>query len=158
LKRKIIGILSILVLLLALISYAVTQYTYSRGVRSGRLVKLSKKGILLKTYEGTLDLGSGDKLTWGFSIHDSQLGDQLVQQTGKIVSLEYRELLFKLFYATKYDVESWKLVGESNDMQYFCRLVNFVRKNSSIVSYLRPLIEREDSELLAKIRSCQKPK
>lgn len=155
-KRKIFGAFTILILLLSLISYGVLQYTFSRGMRSGKLVKVSKKGLILKTYEGTLDLGSGDQLTWNFSIHDDNLGDQLVGQIGKKVSLEYRELLFKLFYESKYDVVSWNLEGSSVDLDYLCRLTNFIRSNSSIVNYLREKIKNEDPDLLQKIRSCQK--
>ncbi len=157
-KRKLFGAFLMLTLLLGAISYGVLQYTFSRGMRSGKLVKVSKKGVIFKTYEGTLDLGSGDMLTWQFSVHDDKLGEQLVAQTGKMVSLEYRELLFKLFYETKYDVEGWKLEGKSVDLDYLCRLVTFIRKNSSVVSFLRPMIEREDRELLERIRECQKPR
>lgn len=155
-KRKIIGAFIVIFIILGAISYGIVQYSFSHGVRSGKLVKLSQKGVFYKTYEGTLDLGSGDELTWQFSIHDDDLGDQLVKQTGKFVRLEYRELLFKLFFGTKYDVESWSLEGESNDLEYLCRLVNIMRSNASIVNYLRPMIQKEDSELLKKIRSCQK--
>ncbi|EQC51670.1 hypothetical protein [Bacteriovorax sp. DB6_IX] len=155
-KRKIIGAFVIIFIILGVLTYGVTQYSFSHGVRSGKLVKLSKKGVLYKTYEGTLDLGSGDGLTWQFSVHNDDLGDQLVNQTGKYVRLEYRELLFKLFFGTKYDVESWSLEGESQDLNYLCRLVDIMRTNSSIVNFLRPIIEKEDAELLKKIRSCQK--
>ncbi|OIQ20520.1 MAG: hypothetical protein BM556_00835 [Bacteriovorax sp. MedPE-SWde] len=155
-KRKIIGAFVVIFIILGAISYGVVQYSFSHGVRSGKLVKLSQKGVLFKTYEGTLDLGSGDELTWQFSIHDDALGEQLVKQTGQTVRLEYRELLYKLFFGTKYDVEGWSLVGESNDLNYLCRLVDIMRSNSSIVNYLRPLLEKEDTELLKKIRACQK--
>lgn len=155
-KRKIIGAFVIIFIILGVLTYGVTQYSFSHGVRSGKLVKLSKKGVLYKTYEGTLDLGSGEGLTWHFSVHNDDLGDQLVAQTGKYVRLEYRELLFKLFFGTKHDVESWSLEGESQDLNYLCRLVDIMRTNSSIVNFLRPIIEKEDAELLKKIRSCQK--
>jgi len=83
LKRKILGAFVILIALGSIITYLLTQYTLSRGVRAGKLVKLSETGILIKTYEGTLDLGSGDELTWQFSIHDSDLGEELAKQTAK---------------------------------------------------------------------------
>ncbi len=154
-KRKLFSIFTIIIILLSLIGYGVLEYTFSRGMRSGKLVKVSKKGLLLKTYEGTLDLGSGDQLTWNFSAHDDKLGEQLVSQIGKQVSLEYRELLFKLFYETKYDVVSWKLEGASVDLDYLCRLVNYLRENSSIVNYIREKIEVDDKVLLKRIRECQ---
>lgn len=155
-KRKLFGAFTIVIILLSLIGFGVLQYTFSSGMRSGKLVKVSKKGLLLKTYEGTLDLGSGDQLTWKFSIHEDKLGEQLVSQIGKQVSLEYRELLFKLFYETKYDVISWKLEGTSVDLDYLCRLVGYLKQNSSVVNYLRSKIENEDKELLKRIRECQK--
>jgi len=57
-KRTILGII--------LIGFATMAYfyfgTYSEGVRSGVVVKVSKKGFLFKTYEGQLNL-----LTFGAS-------------------------------------------------------------------------------------------
>lgn len=54
------------VLALFLIGFAAMAYfyfgTYSEGVRSGVVVKVSKKGFLFKTYEGQLNL-----LTFGAS-------------------------------------------------------------------------------------------
>ncbi len=158
LKRKILGAFVILIALGSIITYLLTQYTLSRGVRAGKLVKLSETGILIKTYEGTLDLGSGDELTWQFSIHDSDLGEELAKQTGKQVRLEYRVLLAKLFYTTRYDITSWSLEGESQSMNLLCRLVDFMRDNSSVVEYLRPIIQERDPELLRNIRECQKRK
>lgn len=155
-KGKIIGAFLFIFILIGAIGFAVTQYSFSRGVRSGKLVKVSKKGVLLKTYEGTLDLGSGDGLTWEFSVHDDVIGEQLVSQTGRFVRLEYRELLYKVFYGTKYDVETWALEGQSVDTDYLCRLVNIMRRNATIVNHLRPIIKQEDNELLKAMRKCQK--
>ena len=97
-KNKIILASILLLAILGAGTFGVLTHSYSNGVRTGKLVKLSKRGMLLKTYEGTLDLGSGDKLTWDFSIHDDKLGAELLKHTGQIVQLEYREILFKLFY------------------------------------------------------------
>jgi len=118
---------------------------------------LSKKGVLLKTYEGTLDLGSGDKLTWDFSIHDDKVGKELVRHSGKVVQLEYGELLFKIFYGTKYNVFSFKILDKNPDpMKYLCRLVNLLRKNHEIVNAVRQLINSNDPNFLNIIRECQK--
>ena len=120
-------------------------------------MKLSRKGFLPKTWEGTLDLGSGDRLTWDFSVHDDEIGEKLKAQSGKMVNLEYRELLWKLFYNTKYDVTSWSLNDRGeNDVNLLCRFVAVLRKDKAIVEKIRPMIERYDLGLLSKIRECQK--
>lgn len=155
-KKKIIGVLILLGLITAGISYLILNYSYSSGNRVGKLVKLSRKGFLPKTWEGTLDLGSGDRLTWDFSVHDDALGEKLQKHSGKMVNLEYRELLWKLFYETKYDVISWELNDAAeNDVAMLCRFVDVLRKDKKIVEMIRPMVERYDSSLLDKIRECQ---
>jgi hypothetical protein len=155
-KNKLILAFILLIAILGATAYGVLNYSYSKGVRTGKLVKLSKKGMLLKTYEGTLDLGSGDRLTWDFSIHDDKLGDNLVKSTGQVVQLEYREILFKLFYLSKYDVTKWSLITAEKDMALLCRLVDAARRGRGLVGQLRALIMQHDPGLLPTIRRCQK--
>lgn len=153
-KKKILFWLFVVVTLCLIGVFLVLNYGYSTGNRSGKLVKLSKVGYLIKTYEGTLDLGSGDQLTWQFSVHNDRIGDQLMEQTGKNITLDYKEHLFKLFYGSKYNVVSWQQVrGGEND--FFCRFVNVVVKRGDVVEALRPLIIENDPELLNEIRRCQ---
>lgn len=156
-KAKIIGSLVVLCLIAVGASYLILNYSYSDGNRVGKLVKLSKKGFLPKTWEGTLDLGSGDKLTWDFSVHDDALGEKLQKHSGKMVNLEYRELLWRIFYDTKYDVISWELNDKGeNDRALLCRFVDVLRKNKKIVEMIRPMVQEYDYSLLDKIRECQK--
>lgn len=157
-KKKFIG-WSILILILGgAISYGILQYSYSNGQRTGKLVKLSKKGFFPKTYEGTLDLGSGDKLTWDFSVHNEKLGEEIINLSGRMVTLEYRELLWKIFYDTKYDVISYRLVEDpkGDSLKMLCRFVDVLRNNKEIVEMIRPLILKYDPDLLSDIRNCQK--
>lgn len=156
-KKKIIGYLILLCLVGVGVSYLILSYSYSEGNRVGKLVKLSRKGFLPKTWEGTLDLGSGDRLTWDFSVHNDELGEKLKEQSGKMVNLEYRELLWKLFYRTKYDITSWSLNDRNkNDSNLLCRFVAVLRKDKAIVEQIRPMIEKYDLGLLTNIRECQK--
>ena len=157
-KKKIFGWLILILLIICGISYGILQYSYSQGQRTGKLVKLSKKGFLPKTYEGTLDLGSGDALTWDFSVHDEKLGEQILELSGKTLTLEYRELLWKIFYDTKYDIIGFKQVSDSNEnsVKLLCRFVEVLRQDKNIVEQIRPLLLKYDSELLEKIRKCQK--
>lgn len=155
-KKKLIISVVLIGLLTGGIGYLLLSYSYSQGHRVGKLVKLSKKGFLPKTYEGILDLGSGDQLTWNFSIHNDELGKELSKESGKMVRLEYRELLWKVFYQSKYDVVSWKVIRPEEEMTLLCRLVNIMRKNSNIVDLTRPLIEEFDQDLMINIRECQR--
>ena len=155
-KKKIIFFAFILLILCILGIALVLNYGYSDGYRTGKLVKLSKKGLLYKTYEGTLDLGSGDQLTWLFSLHKDEIGEELVKHTGKTVRLNYKEHLFKLFYATKYNVVGWEIVRQDNDYELLCRLVDIIKLDTDLVEKLRPIILANDRELIYEIRKCQK--
>ena len=126
-KKNIILSLVAVALLTTGLCYLFLTYTYSSGHRVGKLVKLSKKGFVTKTWEGTMDLGSGDQLTWQFSVHKDDIGHELSKHSGKMVRLEYRELLWKVFYETKYDVIAWKIIRAEEEMTLLCRLVNIMR-------------------------------
>jgi len=156
-KKKIYYTLFILLTIIAIGSYSIIKYPYSKGMRTGKLVKLSKKGFLFKTYEGVMDLGSGDQLTWNFSIRDKEIGEKLLNKVGKTIQLNYVEHLYKLFFNTKYNIISWKIMNQNSDadMEYFCRLVEVLRNNKELVEKARPLIKKYDEELLKNIRDCQ---
>lgn len=156
-KIKIFGILFILVSLFIGGTYLIFTYPYSSGARSGKLVKLSKKGVIYPTYEGILDLGSGDKLTWEFSIHDKKIGEKLSKFSGRNVKLNYDELFYKVLFETKYNVTSFELVKsevQERDPR-FCRLVNVMRRSLTVVNEIRDNVTKFDPELLEEIRSCQ---
>ena len=157
-KLKLITIFLILLVLTGAAGYVIVTYPYSSGARTGRLVKLSKKGIILPTYEGILDLGSGDKLTWEFSIHDKKLGEELTKLSGQKVRLDYDELFFKLIFDTKYNVVKYAVVQEAQafvEDKRFCRLVNVMRHSQNVVEEIRNKINEIDPELLIEVRSCQ---
>ena len=111
---------------------------------------------MLQTFEGTLDLGSGDKLTWDFSVHNSKVAERLTELSGQQVRLEYRQLIFRLFYGTKYDVTKFSVVPSNGDDRWFCRLVDLMRQNHHVVKAVSDMIKRLDPELLPRIRKCQK--
>ena len=154
-KKKIVLVSLLLVAVLAGTFAIVLNYPYSKGVRSGRLVKISKKGLLLSTYEGILDLGSGDELTWKFSTRDKDLGEQLVQASGKMVQLSYTELLHRLFYETKYNVTSFTAQVEKESNENFCRLVNLISQHEVLARKTKEFIELHDPSFINKLRECQ---
>lgn len=92
--------------------------TYSEGIRSGMVVKISKKGWLFKTYEGQLNLqtfGANKSPnmvseSFEFSVDaDKQDVIKVLEEaslSGERVSLKYTERLAKFFWRgdTKYFV------------------------------------------------------
>ena len=74
--------------------------TYSQGVRVGQMLKMSEKGVIWKTWEGTLGVTqSGAYIQkWNFSVdqRDPQR-DALVaalqraQESGAIIDISYRQ-------------------------------------------------------------------
>jgi hypothetical protein len=55
--RKIIVIITLVIVAILSLVFLIANYTYSEGNRAGVVVKFSKKGYLLKTYEGELNMG-----------------------------------------------------------------------------------------------------
>lgn len=76
-----------------------SNYTYSKGTRTGYLIKISYKGVLLKTFEGQLNLGGFQQPgqpavmgnVWEFSVPKREVYEKLQQYEGKQVTLHYKE-------------------------------------------------------------------
>lgn len=79
---------------------------YSEGVRAGKLVKFSSKGILFKTWEGEISQGVSEAQTFIFSVenNEKQTIEDLNRLQGKFVKLHYFERYKTLFWLgdTKY--------------------------------------------------------
>ncbi|MEQ1746460.1 MAG: 6-phosphogluconate dehydrogenase [Saprospiraceae bacterium] len=75
--------------------YLYRTYTISEGTRSGTLFKISKKGVVFKTYEGQLHLAGSMMLsqqsTWDFSVQNAEVYEKLQQFEGKPVRCHYRQ-------------------------------------------------------------------
>lgn len=90
-----------LVLALSLVS-AIAYYVYrtwetSDGTRVGTLYKISRKGIVFKTFEGQLHLAGSQMMTeqstWNFSVKNAEVYQQIQQYEGKMVKCHYKELV-----------------------------------------------------------------
>ncbi len=95
-----------LVVLFLVGGYAFINYVpYSEGVRSGELIKFSRKGVMVKTWEGEISQGISGAQIFGFSVLDreKEVIDDLVQYEGQFV---------KLYYVEKYRTFFWW--GDSN--------------------------------------------
>ena len=85
---------------------------YSDGIRAGKLVKFSNKGILFKTWEGEISQGVSEAQTFIFSVEDDekQTIEDLNRLQGKFVKLHYFERYKTLFWLgdTKYFITKVK--------------------------------------------------
>ena len=93
----------LILLLLAVAGFGgfvwVSGWTYSDGTRAGDLIKISRKGVVFKTYEGQLNLGgfqsaNNDGLSgniWEFSVTDDEVYRKLQQYEGKKVKVHYKQ-------------------------------------------------------------------
>ena len=72
---------------------------YSEGVRSGELIKISKKGYVVKTWEGEISQGISGAQVFQFSVMDNQPGviDSLKKFQGNFIKVEYVER-YKTFF------------------------------------------------------------
>lgn len=114
------------VLLIAVLGLGVyigaCNLTYSKGQRAGLLNKVSYKGVVWKTYEGELNMGSFDTdevsgvigNTWEFSVWKDDIYKQLQEYQGQQV---------KLFYRQKFKAMPWQ-----GDTDYFIYKVELVKK------------------------------
>jgi len=67
--------------------------SYSEGWRAGKLVKFSRKGFIIKTWEGQLSTGVGQDHLWDFSVEDKEklVIEKMVDYQGKGVKIRYIE-------------------------------------------------------------------
>lgn len=121
--------LRVVLLIVLLVGIAAGSYfvfgSYSSGYRAGNVMKISKKGIIFKTWEGQLNVGgfqdggaNGDMATtvWEFSVLNKQVLSDIEKavDSGHKVKLHYEEKFFQLDILgdTKYFVTKVEEVKE----------------------------------------------
>lgn len=90
------------VLLCVVMMLAVSACSYSDGKRAGQIVKFSRKGVILKTYEGelaTMAKGATGTMitnTFAFSVKDKRVVEDIkrAMDNGSNVTLTYEEAFF----------------------------------------------------------------
>jgi len=102
------SIVSIVIILIAYFSF-IYFVTFSEGYRAGELVKISKRGVLFKTWEGRLSQGVSEEQQFDFSVQksDKEIIELLKEFQGKHVKLTYIERFgtFAWMGETKYYVK-----------------------------------------------------
>ena len=105
--KKVLGIGLLIVLVVLAVYYAFIYYVpYSEGIRSGELIKISHKGVLVKTWEGEISQGISGAQIFSFSVldKDKDVIEKLKEYQGTYVKLDYIERYTTFFWLgdTKY--------------------------------------------------------
>ncbi len=109
-KKAVIITLGGIAVLFAIIYAFIYFVTFSDGIRSGELIKISHKGILVKTWEGEISQGISGAQIFTFSVldKDQEVIEKLQEYQGEYVKLNYIERYATFFWLgdTKYFVTS----------------------------------------------------
>jgi len=105
--KKVLFLTLAAIIAVFLLIYAFIYYVpYSEGVRSGELIKISHKGVLVKTWEGEISQGISGAQIFTFSVLDKEkeVIKKLREYQGVYVKLEYVERYATFFWLgdTKY--------------------------------------------------------
>lgn len=115
--KKIIGVLvTTVVIVIAIYIAFIYNITYSKGIRSGELIKFSNKGFLAKTWEGEISQGISGAQIFSFSVQDNQ--EEVIKKLQ-----EYQGRYVKLSYIERYGTFFWL-----GDTKYF--IVNVTEESS----------------------------
>lgn len=105
------------IILVSIVGYFTFLYnaTYSEGVRSGELIKVSHKGVAFKTWEGEISQGISGAQIFAFSVLDSEekVITDLKEMEGKYVQVSYMERYrtFPWWGDTRYFITNVKMVN-----------------------------------------------
>lgn len=92
--KKILALIITAIIVIAGLYYAFIYYVpYSEGVRSGELIKISYKGVAVKTWEGEISQGISGAQIFSFSVEDKekQVIADLQKFQGRYVKVTYKE-------------------------------------------------------------------
>lgn len=94
-----IGVVTILLSITAYFAF-IFYVPFSDGVRSGELIKISRKGILSKTWEGEISQGISGAQIFTFSVLDKEkeVINKLQEYQGRYVKVHYIERYNTFFW------------------------------------------------------------
>ena len=94
--------------------------TFSEGFRAGELIKISKRGLLFKTWEGRLSQGVSQEQQFNFSVQkgDKEVLEKLKEFQGKKVKVTYIERFGTFFWLgdTKYYVKEVEMLKSDKEL------------------------------------------
>ena len=99
-KKILFIVIGSLVALLALYYAFIYFVPYSEGVRSGELIKVSNKGVIIKTWEGEISQGISGAQIFSFSVldKDRDVIEKLKEYQGEYVKVDYTERFATFFW------------------------------------------------------------
>ena len=105
--KKLLAFVLVGILAFAILFYSFVYFVpYSEGTRAGELIKFSRKGVLVKTWEGQISQGISGAQIFDFSVMGSKQDviDKLKEYQGSYVKLTYEEryATFSFWGDTKY--------------------------------------------------------
>lgn len=179
LSKKLI-VLVVLVLIIFATKWVLWDFNVSTGKRVGNLVKISKKGKVpfFKTWELTLDEGSGEQLTSYLSVKDESVAKELFEYEGKQVILFYEEHILGFPRDTKYVVISWTPKDSSSsetasggggggasssanssltralERSLFCSFLGALKKESELYDKVKEFIKKDNLYLYKQYKKC----
>jgi len=109
-------------ILIVFIVYIVFIYfvTFSEGYRAGELIKISKRGLIFKTWEGRLSQGVSEEQQFNFSVQkaDKEVLQKLKDFQGKRVKVTYIERFGTFIWLgdTKYYVKEVELLKDNKEL------------------------------------------
>jgi hypothetical protein len=167
---------AVLIVILFITKFILWDFDVSSGKRVGNLVKISKKGKIwfLKTWEMTLDEGSGEQLTSYLSVADEKIANELFSYEGKQVIIYYEEHVLGFPRDTKYVVTSWKpKQGQSTyssegpvaanvnqellnsvSKTLFCSLLGSLKKSDDLYKKVKAFIKEDNLYLYKQYKAC----
>lgn len=111
-----VSVLIIFIVYLAFIYFV----TFSEGYRAGELIKISKRGLIFKTWEGRLSQGVSEEQQFNFSVQkkDKEVLDKLKEFQGKKVKVTYIERFgtFVWLGDTKYYVKEVEILKDDSEL------------------------------------------
>ena len=111
-----ISILIVFVIYICFINFV----TFSEGFRAGELIKISKRGLLFKTWEGRLSQGVSEEQQFNFSVQkgDKEVLEKLKEFQGKKVKVTYIERFGTFFWLgdTKYYVKEVEMLKSDKEL------------------------------------------
>lgn len=173
-KEKVNQIVIVLVIIFFSygLKWSLFDFNISAGKRVGNLVKLSKKGrfLFLKTWEGTLDEGSGDKLTYYFSVRNEKVAQELYSYQGKQVTLYYEQHFFGWPRETNYEIVAWRpkdqeIVDDSTSLKVavsevsktlFCSFLGALYKDKGLYARVKDFVKSENMYVYKQYDRCNR--
>ncbi len=105
-KSILLKSLLVIAIMLAGVMAFLYYATFSEGVRSGELIKFSRKGVLFKTWEGEISQGISGAQIFQFSVldRDQEVIEGLKDAEGQYIKVTYEERFatFPWWGETKY--------------------------------------------------------